>query len=229
MDRGTADLTKNNAALAALVGQVEGLQGQQPPGGVCPQSCLDLGNYPMLHSSACVCAHQALGHMHDLALHARNLGAVATAGVFQGGPTHADILHNSTWPLPALSVGILDVREQLGWYTLALHCCQTSVQVREAGFAAGAIMVAVGLVWLLGHLAFWLGGMHVRQNIAQHNPSMEQLPLKSAPMAIARDDSDDSLILSEVEMAAAAALDHGLRAGGASLVSWQSHVHCVQP
>lgn len=88
VDRGAADLTKDNAALAALVGQIEGLLGQQPPGGVCPGSCLDLGKYPMLHSSACVCAHQALGHMHDLALHARYQGAVATAGVFLG-PPHA--------------------------------------------------------------------------------------------------------------------------------------------
>ena len=87
VDRGTADLTKDNAALAALVGQLEGLKGQQSPGGVCPESCLDLGKYPMLHSSACVCAHQALGHMHDLALHARYLGAVAVAGVFPGRPS----------------------------------------------------------------------------------------------------------------------------------------------
>ncbi|CAL8471526.1 g11068 [Coccomyxa elongata] len=156
VDRGAADLTKDNAALATLVGQIEGLLGQQPPGGVCPESCLDLGKYPMLHSSACMCAHQALGHMHDLALHARYQGAVAIAG---------------------------------------------------------ASMMVVGLVWLLGHLAFWLGGMHARQLIAQNLPSIEQLPLKNAPMAIARDDSDDSLILSEVEMAAATALDHNFRAG----------------
>lgn len=85
---------------------------------------------------------------------------------------------------------------------------------------AGAAMMAVGLVWLLGHLAFWLDGMHARQMYAQDIPSMEQLPLKSVPMAIARDDSDDSLILSEVEMAAAA-MDHSFRAGDTSLVTWQ--------
>ena len=77
-------------------------------------------------------------------------------------------------------------------------------------------MVVVGLVWLLGHLAFWLGGMHVRQMTVQSNQSMEHLPLKRAPMTIARDGSDDSLILSEVEMATAATLDHEFRAGVAS-------------
>lgn len=81
MDRGAANLTKNNTALTALVAQLERLQGgQQPAGGACLEPCLDLGKYPMLHSSACVCAHQALAHMHGLALHARYLGAVSIAG-----------------------------------------------------------------------------------------------------------------------------------------------------
>lgn len=90
-------------------------------------------------------------------------------------------------------------------------------------------MVAVGLVWLLGHLAFWLGGMHAKQQIhAQQIQSMEQLPLKSAPMVIARDDSDDSLILSEIEMAAAPALDHGFRAGVAYLLTKTRFARYVQ-
>lgn len=82
MDRGVADLTKNNTALVDLVRQLERLQGeQQPAGGVCAKPCLDLGEYPMLHSSACICAHHALAHMHNLAARGRYLGTVAIAGM----------------------------------------------------------------------------------------------------------------------------------------------------
>jgi hypothetical protein len=75
--------------------------------------------------------------------------------------------------------------------------------------------VAVGLVWLLGHLAFWLGGMRARR-MSVHAPlSYEQLPLKSASLAIASDNSEDSLIPAEVEMAAA--LHKDSRSGDSSI------------
>jgi hypothetical protein len=79
----TAELTANNTALAMLVAQLEQLQGAAgaaQPGGQCPASCLDLRQYPLLHSAACVCAQQALRHMCDLSVHARALSGAAIAG-----------------------------------------------------------------------------------------------------------------------------------------------------
>lgn len=63
-------------------------------------------------------------------------------------------------------------------------------------------MLAAGLVWFLGHLAFWLGAMHGGQMTFPDSALGERLPLKSANIAFTRDSSDDCLIQSELEMAA---------------------------
>lgn len=94
VDTDSADLTKDNAALATLVAQLEQLQGTEDETGtragsdVCPAACLDLRQYTMLHSTACVCAHQALSHMHGLAVSARAASSGAIAGLLVV-PTHA--------------------------------------------------------------------------------------------------------------------------------------------
>jgi hypothetical protein len=67
LDSQAAGLTEGNAALAELIAQLEQLgagaaaaESQQ-----CSAPCVDLRAHPILHSSACVCAEDALAGMGE--------------------------------------------------------------------------------------------------------------------------------------------------------------------
>jgi hypothetical protein len=77
-----AELTQGNAALGALVAQLDRLAGVPlAPGGSCEQPCLDLGQYAALHSRACVCMQQSFARLQRLAEEAARRSAWAIAGM----------------------------------------------------------------------------------------------------------------------------------------------------
>lgn len=81
IDISAAELTAGNAALGAMVLQLERMAGVQlGPEEACEQPCMDLGQYAALHSRACVCMRRSLLRLQGLAQQAGRESATATAG-----------------------------------------------------------------------------------------------------------------------------------------------------
>ena len=82
------ELTRNNSALAGMVAQLEALAGDGAvrdmhggnSGAKCAPPCLDLRQYPALHSQACICAEQAFARMRALGERIALLSARAVVG-----------------------------------------------------------------------------------------------------------------------------------------------------
>ena len=66
LDSQAASLTEHNDALAQLIALLEQLgrgHAAQQSGQQCSAPCVDLKQYPVLHSDACVCAQGSLAEM----------------------------------------------------------------------------------------------------------------------------------------------------------------------
>ena len=132
------ELTRNNTALAGMVAQLEMLAGDAAlqeahgeGGGACAPPCLDLRQYPVLHSQACICAAQAFSRMRVLSEQAAVLSTWAIMGDM--------ILHDSAAPAvaPAESMDSL-------CGTITTHACRMGPPAGLLHIQSGRVLALAG-------------------------------------------------------------------------------------
>ena len=134
MGSSAAELTRGNAALGALVAQLDRLAGVPlAHGGSCEHPCLDLGQYEALHSRACICMQQSFARLERLAGEAARRSAWAIAGM----------LH----PSYMRSLAPSQLCRRRGWHACDLdegRACRGSSAGAVPGRAAGCGHVLAG-------------------------------------------------------------------------------------
>jgi hypothetical protein len=135
------ELTRNNSALAGMVAQLEALAGdgavRDMHGGnsdaPCAQPCLNLRQYPALHSQACICAEQAFARMRALGERIALLSTWAVIGELPF-PCTADcstinllVVHCA--PATAMAALRRQTRRMPAGWGLQLVCCMLSLAI----------------------------------------------------------------------------------------------------
>ena len=127
------ELTRNNSALAGMVSQLEMLaggaalrEGHGGGGRECAQPCLDLRQYPALHSQACICAVQAFARMQALA---EQVASLSTWAVMGERPLFTNVAApTSTSDRGSPDESFTSWRSHAGW-SLQLVCCMLNLAI----------------------------------------------------------------------------------------------------